>query len=50
MYQNFHTQLNKNWMNDESKKFRFEGFLQSVKHWKIPDFVVEVASVHFNEK
>ena len=32
MYQNVHIQLNKSWMNQESKKFRYEGFLPSVKH------------------
>ena len=40
MYQNAHIQLNKNWINPESKKIRYEGFLPSEKRWKIPDFVV----------
>ena len=36
----FSQQLIKNWMNHESKSFRYEGLLLSVKHWKIPKFVV----------
>ena len=40
LYQNFHEQLIKNWMNHVSKNSRYEGLLLSVKHWKVPNFVV----------
>ena len=30
----------KNWINHESKKFRYEGLLLSWKHRKVPNFVV----------
>ena len=40
LYQNFHEQLIKNWMNHESKSSKYEGLLLSVKHWKVPNFVV----------
>ena len=40
MNKTVHIQLNKNWINHESKRFKYQGFLPSVKDWKIQNFVV----------
>ena len=49
MYQNAHIQLNKNWINPESKKIRYEGFCHLKSAEKFQTSLLEVASVHFNE-